>query len=72
MWPYVAAIIAIGISLALAIKPRKTPQQRPQGFQNVITAEEGAPIPVLFGTREFKSSNVVWYGDVKIESVKNK
>lgn len=36
---------------------------KPEKFQG-ITAEEGRPIPVVWGTREVRSSNLGWYGDL--------
>lgn len=39
---------------------------------DVPTAEAGREIPVLFGTREIKNSNVVWYGDFKAVAIKKK
>ena len=42
------------------------------GTVEAPTAEEGRDIPVLFGTREVKSANVVWYGDVRAVAIKKK
>lgn len=36
------------------------------------TAEEGRPIPILFGERDITQSNVVYYGDIETEAVKKK
>lgn len=59
------AILTLGI-LYYALFPK--PQSQPSvPFQNVETpiADEGKEIPVLFGTKDLKGPNVVWYGDVK-------
>ena len=36
------------------------------------TAEEGRPIPVVFGTVLLRGSNVVWYGDLEADPIKKK
>ena len=70
MWFFVIGLVAaLAISIALIPRPNKrtTPEQgRIQG----ASAEEGKSIPVLFGTREISSQNIVWYGDIKTEPVK--
>lgn len=42
------------------------------GKLDIPTAEQGKPIPVIFGTCIVKSSNVVWYGDARTEPIKSK
>lgn len=71
-WVYIAIFTAsIAISLALAPKP---PSRRPPSLSeiDVPTAEEGKPIPVVFGTVVVQSPNVVWYGDLAYRPVKTK
>ena len=48
--------------------------QPPAGLGDIQapTAEEGREIPVLFGTRDVKGPNVVWYGDFAAVAVKKK
>lgn len=36
------------------------------------TAEEGRPIPVVFGTVLLRGANVVWYGDLEAEPIRKK
>lgn len=36
------------------------------------TAEIGRSIAVLFGSKEIKGPNVVWYGDLKASAIKQK
>jgi hypothetical protein len=36
------------------------------------TAEEGRPIPVVFGTVLITGPNVVWAGDLKVDPIKKK
>ena len=33
-------------------------------------AEQGKPIPVLFGTRVIRQANCVWYGDIKTTEIR--
>lgn len=70
MWAAVISLISVAISIALMLKPVKGQKKAPQAF-DAPTAQEGLTIPVLFGTRNFKSSNVVWYGDIKTVAVKS-
>lgn len=39
---------------------------------DIPTATEGKEIPVLFGTRDIKNSNVMWYGDFKTRAIKKR
>lgn len=70
MWWYIAVfIVALVVAYAYAPKPESTAK-----LQQVEapTADEGREIPVLFGTRDIKQSNVVWYGDIKTVAIKKK
>lgn len=53
----------------------KAETQKPPGIGTVEapTADVGREIPVLFGTRDIKGPNVVWFGDVttKPKKIKN-
>ncbi len=70
MW--YAVIVIVALLAALLLAPRPKPQsQQPSQF-TATTAEEGREIPVLFGTRDIKSANVVWYGDIKTVAIKSK
>lgn len=72
VWGYVALlVVSFVVQYALAPKPQA---QRPQGIEDfdVPTAEEGREIPVLFGTREIRAPNIVWYGDLRTVAVKKK
>lgn len=66
----VAAISAV-VSYLLMPKPTIASPAAAESV-DVPTANEGAPIPVLFGTRMIKGANVVWYGDVKAKAIKKK
>lgn len=59
------------ISSALAPKPKSNIRPATLGDFQVPTAEEGRPISVLFGTRDCKAPQSVWYGDLKTKKVKD-
>jgi len=63
MWYLVVIVVAALVSVALAPKP---PEPKPASLSDVDapTAEEGRPIPVVFGTVLLRGANVVWYGDL--------
>ena len=72
MYWYIAIFF---VSLAVAVARMPKPQsQSALGLDdiNVPLAEIGREIPVLFGTREIMSPNVVWYGDLITVAVKKK
>ena len=71
VWWYIAVFI-VALVVAFAMAPNA--QQQSPAIQEVEapTAEEGRAIPVLFGTRDIKGPNVVWYGDVKAVAIKKK
>jgi hypothetical protein len=71
-WEWVYYLIA---SLVISFALQKKPQSQPPPVLSDIkapTAEEGREIPVLFGTRDVESPNVVWYGDLRTVPVKSK
>jgi len=67
-WFLVVFVVAFAIAYATMPKP-KGPEL---GTVEAPTAEEGRAIPVLFGTRWIKQTNVVWYGDIRTEAVRKK
>lgn len=71
MWYYVfVLIVAAVVATALAPKPS---QPKPAALEDfdVPTAEEGRPIPVIFGTVTVTGANVVWYGALRTEEIKS-
>lgn len=71
-WVYaIVWVVALVAVYAMAPKPQSRP---PAGLDEIQapTAEEGREIPVLFGTRDLKGPNVVWYGDLATEAVRKK
>jgi hypothetical protein len=69
MWYLVVIIVAALISVALAPKP---PEPKPAALSDIDapTAEEGRPIPVVFGSVLIRGANVVWYGDLDADPIK--
>lgn len=67
------AILVVAVVVAVALAP-KPPNAEPASLTelNVPTAEEGSPIPVVFGTVTIKSPNVVWYGDLGYSPVRTR
>jgi hypothetical protein len=64
-------IIATVISIALAPKPPKPKAAALEDF-DLPTAEEGRPIPVVFGKCRITGSNILWYGDLGTKAIKKK
>lgn len=67
------AVISLGLSIyqmVTAKGPGEPPVPKPNAVDNVPTAEQGRPIPVVFGTRNIGSPNVVWWGYPRNTKVK--
>lgn len=58
------------ISVAFAPKP-KSPKPAKLSELEVPTADKGRPMPVLFGTRDIKAPNNLWYGHLRTKKVKD-
>lgn len=72
IWVYlVVLIVAAIVSYALAPKP---PNAKPASLSDfdVPTADQGRPIPVVFGTVTVTGPNVIWYGDLRADPIKKK
>ena len=64
--PYaVTQLVGKGVNYALRSAPSVT-NATPSEIADfdVPTAEEGRPVPVIFGTVRVTGSNVLWYGDL--------
>ena len=63
-------VLSAIISYALAPKP---PQPKPSRLEDfdAPTAEEGRPLPVVFGTVWLTGPNVLWYGDLRTSPIKS-
>lgn len=70
-WYIVIAIVALAIGVTMQPKPQS---QKPAGLGDIQTptAEVGREIPVLFGTRDLKGPNCVYYGDFQAVAIKKK
>jgi hypothetical protein len=68
MWLYIVMLIIV-ILLAVFM-PMPTAAAPERGIIKVTTASEGATIPVLFGTRDIHSQNVLWAGDKSAVAVR--
>jgi hypothetical protein len=70
LWVQVA-IMVVSALISYALRPRP-PSPRPAalGEFNVPTAEEGRPVPVIFGTVWVTGPNVLWYGDLNSTPIK--
>ncbi|WP_165856725.1 hypothetical protein [Marinobacter sp. JSM 1782161] len=73
MWP-VIALLVVSLAATYFLAPGADSQASASGLDDISapTAEEGKEIPVLFGTRDIESANVVWYGDLRTVAIKKK
>lgn len=62
-------LLATYVATAFAPKPPKPKAARLQDF-DIPTAEQGRPIPVIFGSVTVTGPNVIWYGDLDTSSIK--
>jgi hypothetical protein len=70
MWPQIIFyIVTLILSIALAPKPKGPRPAAIDDFE-LPTAEEGRPIPVVFGTVDITGANVLWYGDLSSSKIK--
>jgi len=72
IWVQIAILIVSAvISYALAPKP---PVPKPAALADFSapTAEEGRPVPVVFGDVWVTGPNVLWYGDLQSQPIKKK
>ena len=72
MWAAIAVLI-VSVLIQYALQP-KTPQPQAAELKDfdAPTADEGRPVPVVFGTVLLRGSNVVWYGDLEADPIKKK
>jgi hypothetical protein len=68
-WYLIVFIVALVLSVALAPKPQGPRAALLDDF-SFPTAEEGRPIPVVFGTVDITGPNVLWYGDLSTGKIK--
>jgi hypothetical protein len=67
------AILIVSAFVVSALAPRP-PAPKPAALEDfdVPTAEQGRPIPVIFGTVTVTGPNVIWYGNLRTEAIKQK
>lgn len=68
MWWFIAFLVVLFLAIALAPPPAEVPAV--EQFETA-TAKEGDVVIVVFGTRDIKAPNVVWYGDIKTVPIKS-
>ncbi len=69
MWvQLVLFVVSALIQIALTPKPRAENAQAASDFSAPV-AEEGRPIPVVFGEVLIEAPNVVWYGDIEAQPI---
>ncbi len=63
-------VVSYFVSAALAPKP---PQPKAAALEDfdIPVAEQGRPIPVVFGTMLITGPNVLWYGDLRTTPIKS-
>ena len=64
-------VVSYFVSAALAPKP---PVPKPAAIEDfdVPVAEQGRPVPVVFGTVTLTGANVLWYGDLRTTAIQEK
>jgi hypothetical protein len=69
----IVVAVAASVATSLLIQPAAQNREPPE-LEDIQapTAEEGREIPVLFGTRNIKGANVVWYGDFESIAVRRR
>lgn len=73
----ISLAISLVVSVASAFLRPSTPtpdSPKPATLDQfrIATAEEGRPVPVLFGRRFILGPNIIWYGDLRTEPVREK
>ncbi|MGY6535287.1 MAG: hypothetical protein ACXIVG_08085 [Pararhodobacter sp.] len=76
-WPFIARLV-LGLvlsAISYALNPRpKSEKPQAAGLDDFAlpTAEEGRPIPVVFGTVLITGPNVVWAGDLRVDPIRQR
>lgn len=71
-WAYII-VLAVVLILGIALAPKPpAPKAAEISDFDFPTAEEGRPIPVLFGEIDITGANVLWYGDLEVKPIKKR
>jgi putative tail protein len=68
---WITALFWVGsLVIGRIFQPRapKPTEAKPEKFEG-ITSEEGRAIPVVWGTRQLKNSNIGWFGDLYSQAI---
>lgn len=72
MWVFFAVFaVTLAATFLFAPKPKGQPSPLLDDIQ-FPQAAAGLEIPVLFGCRDMRSPNVLWYGDLRTTAIKSK
>lgn len=71
-WIVYIAVLLVSSIVAIALAP-KPPKPKPASLADfdIPTAEQGRPIPMVFGTVLVTGPNVIWYGDLGTRAIKS-
>lgn len=64
-------VVSVIVSYALRPKPAVPKPAALEDF-DIPVAEQGRPVPVVFGTILLTGPNVLWYGDLRTTPIKVK
>jgi len=66
-------LLVVSSIVSYALRP-KPPVPKPAALEDfdIPVAEQGRPIPVVFGTILLTGPNVLWYGDLRTTPIKEK
>ncbi len=66
-------LLVVSAIVSYALRP-KPPVPKPAALEDfdIPVAEQGRPIPVVFGTILLTGPNVLWYGDLRTTAIKEK
>lgn len=70
MW-FQLAILIISAALSYALRPKPpVPKAATLSDFNIPTPEVGKPLPVVFGDVWVDNADVLWYGDLSTQPIK--
>lgn len=70
-WPaIVVAILVSAASAAISYSLMKAPKDvADDSRKDLPVAQDGKPIPVIFGTVKIKDINILWFGDISVHEI---